>query len=321
MVRGFVRRLSVVEVLACILFVMVATSASAAPYCLLRKPFSPPQENCFQFYLSDTAVAAPRTMAAIGAAGCEVSDYAARQGWLPDAMVPGPHATAGEGDAAMSVVSPYFGDAYQCRASKDNGSNARPGGPGSAGGGTGCTEVQTIDQPEQRDGSGTITVEAAIIHVMNCPGNRQGLSLRISEPHGLPRDRSSELVAAAGRARFRIDGRGAGRGRDGPGPGRSSGGPTRMFPPRSPTPISPGCGSSGPSPSTASSPAARGRAGRSAARPSTAWLPRCPAAATRRTSRSSASSRVAAGASNAPPGSRPREAPAARPGTAPDKAG
>ncbi len=168
-VRGFARTLSRANILLCILFVMLGASASAAPYCLLRKPFSPPQGNCFQFYLADAAVAAPSTMAVVDAAGCTVTDYAARQGWLPDETVPGPHATSGEGDSAMAVVSPYFGDAYGCRAPTD-GNTSGPGGPG---GGTGCTEVQTVNQPEQRDASGAITVEASIIHVMNCPGNRQ----------------------------------------------------------------------------------------------------------------------------------------------------
>jgi len=89
-----------------IFMLTAAVSALAAPYCLLRKPFNPPQGNCFQFYPADTAVEPPSTMAVAGAGVCVLTDYALRQGRLADVKAPGPHATAGAGDAAMSVVSP-----------------------------------------------------------------------------------------------------------------------------------------------------------------------------------------------------------------------
>ena len=150
------------------LLFMAADGAFGAPYCLLRKPFSPPQNNCFQFYLADTAVAPPRTMAVIGAAGCAVTAYAARQGWELDPTVPGPHATAGAGDSAMAVVSPYFGDAYGCHAA---GSSTSGGGAGTGMPvcGTICQTAQTMNQAESRDSSGNMKVEAATIYVMNCP--------------------------------------------------------------------------------------------------------------------------------------------------------
>ncbi len=70
------------------LFLLATSGAYGAPYCLLRKPFSPPQPNCFQFYLADTAVAPPSTMAVVGPTGCLVTAYAARQGWEPDPISP-----------------------------------------------------------------------------------------------------------------------------------------------------------------------------------------------------------------------------------------
>jgi hypothetical protein len=156
--------------LAAELVFMVADSAHGAPFCLLRKPFSPPQGNCFQFYLADAAVSAPRTMAMTAGGSCAVTPYAARQGWLPDPTFPMALATSGAGDSAMAVVSPYFGDAYKCRT----------GAGGTSGGGTGmplcgavCKPVQIINQPESVDSTGRTTVEAATIYVMDCPSTGQ----------------------------------------------------------------------------------------------------------------------------------------------------
>ena len=46
-----------------------------------------------------------------------------------------------------------------------------PANPSPAGGGS-CQTVQRINQSESRDASGRITVEAATIHVMNCPAGQ-----------------------------------------------------------------------------------------------------------------------------------------------------
>lgn len=150
---------------------LVLDSAYAAPYCLLRKPFFPPQPNCFEFYLADTAIPPPRQMAT---AACIVTDYAMRQGWGVDPSFPAPLPNWSAGDAAMGVVSPYHSDRYGCRGGGASGNSGAGGGGGVAGGaGSACQTVQRMNQPESRDATGRITVEAAIIHVMSCPGGVQ----------------------------------------------------------------------------------------------------------------------------------------------------
>jgi hypothetical protein len=145
-------------------------SAESAPYCLLRKPFDPPQGNCFQFYLADTAVAPPQTLAVVAGAACAATPYALRQGWLPDPTFPGPLPDWASGDSAMGVTSPYHNDSYGCHGG--SGATAPTGSNGGAGGGSACQVVQTINQPEARDGADRVTVEASIIRVMNCPSGQ-----------------------------------------------------------------------------------------------------------------------------------------------------
>jgi hypothetical protein len=73
----------------------------------------------------------------------------------------------------MSTVSPYFGNAYGCNASSGGMRGGTGKGGTTVGGGVACQEVQTITQPESRDETGAITVEASIIHVMDCPNQQQ----------------------------------------------------------------------------------------------------------------------------------------------------
>ncbi len=156
--------------------------AEAAPYCLLRKPQFGRPPNCFEFYLADTARtdAGLRAIVVATAAGpaCTVTPIAARESWLPDAMFPGPHADWRTGDLAMHAASPYHQDAYGCRAAAAGATTLPPLVGGGVAGpasqcpapGNGCQLQQLINQPESRDGSGRLTVEAALIHVLNCPG-------------------------------------------------------------------------------------------------------------------------------------------------------
>lgn len=97
------------------------TGNSSTQYCLLRKPFYPPQDNCYEFYLASTTASAAR--ATVDGGNCVVTPLAAREGWEPDPTYPKPLSWAA-GDAAMGVVSPYFGDFYGCH----------PGGAGNGGG-------------------------------------------------------------------------------------------------------------------------------------------------------------------------------------------
>ena len=97
-------------------------------YCLLRKPFYPPQDNCYEFYLAATTASAARATAEGGV--CSVTDIGAREGWEPDELYPGPFPTFAEGDVAMGKVSPYFDDAYGCHVQSID---ASPGGTDLAG--------------------------------------------------------------------------------------------------------------------------------------------------------------------------------------------
>ena len=90
------------------------TGSDVTQYCLLRRSYYPPQENCFEFYLAATTSSAAR--ATVEGGSCSVTPIAAREGWELDELYPGPFSTFGEGDAAMGKVSPYFDDAYGCHA-------------------------------------------------------------------------------------------------------------------------------------------------------------------------------------------------------------
>jgi hypothetical protein len=92
----------------------IGIGGDVAQYCLLRRPYYPPQENCFEFYLAATTASAARATVAGGS--CSVTPLAAREGWELDERYPGPFSTFSEGDAAMGKVSPYFDDAYGCHA-------------------------------------------------------------------------------------------------------------------------------------------------------------------------------------------------------------
>ncbi len=119
--------------LVSVLVLLLLETVSGAPYCLLRAPYNPPQGNCFQFYLADTTTSPARATAAGGV--CAVTPLAAREGWEPDPTFPGPLSTWAAGDAAMGVVSPYFGDAYGCQASGGNSTGVGNGGGVSSSGG------------------------------------------------------------------------------------------------------------------------------------------------------------------------------------------
>jgi hypothetical protein len=90
------------------------TGSDVTQYCLLRRPYYPPQENCFEFYLAATTASAAR--ATVEGGSCYVTPIAAREGWELDERYPGPFSTFSEGDAAMGKVSPYFDDEYGCHA-------------------------------------------------------------------------------------------------------------------------------------------------------------------------------------------------------------
>jgi len=110
------------------------TGSDVTQYCLLRKPYYPPQENCFEFYLAATTASAARATVAGGS--CSVTPLAAREGWKLDERYPGPFSTFSEGDAAMGKVSPYFDDAYGCHAT---------GGDTTGGDNAGTGNEQSID--------------------------------------------------------------------------------------------------------------------------------------------------------------------------------
>ena len=123
------------------------SNSGGAAYCLLRAPYNPPQDNCYQFYVASTTTSAARATAAGGA--CDVTPLGAREGWKPDALYPGPFSTFAEADAAMSKVSPYFDDAYGCHAtggnnSVGNGGNGCPSGQTNCGGT--CTDTSSDSQ-------------------------------------------------------------------------------------------------------------------------------------------------------------------------------
>ncbi|MGA9098325.1 MAG: tetratricopeptide repeat protein [Methanotrichaceae archaeon] len=126
------------------------TSSSSAQYCLLRKPFYPPQNNCYEFYLAATTASAPRATVN-GAGDCDVTPLGAREGWQPDPTYPLPLSWAA-GDNAMGVVSPYFGDLYGCHLGGEA-NNSTSTGAGNANCPSGqtncnglCTDTQTDSQ-------------------------------------------------------------------------------------------------------------------------------------------------------------------------------
>ena len=163
------RKLAAMAMLMLIGMLLVPTSgAYAGPYCLLRKPIYPPRPNCFEFYLADTAVAPPATMAVVGPFGCQVTAYAARQGWTVDPNFGGPHWTWAAGDAAMSRVGPHHDDFYGCNQPEQGGQQSGGGSLSWGGGGAPCQEVSSFFQGETRDSSYRITREAANIHVVKC---------------------------------------------------------------------------------------------------------------------------------------------------------
>jgi len=183
-----------------------ASGVHAQPYCVLRKSTTPP--NCFEFYLADTTIAPPGNRAVL-APGCMITPLSLREGWEIDPTVPGPHMTKAAGDAAIGVVSPYHGDFYGCRSSGNGMSGGTNTGTGTGlGGGVACQETQTMTQPESRDETGRITVEAAIIHVMECPNqqtfyiyeyqNRAGF--RVIKPPGWAAPIGGRDVATMGEA-------------------------------------------------------------------------------------------------------------------------
>jgi len=155
--------------------ILVTVSAWADPYCLLRKPVFGGSPSCFEFYLADTARSSP--LATPAGAACVLTPLAVRQGWSPDPTFPGPLPDWRTGDLAMGEVSPYHKDRYGCHARQGGGGtgSGTGGGPGGGVGGTscgvpaGCQVQQVTNQPESRDASGRITVEAATIKVFSCP--------------------------------------------------------------------------------------------------------------------------------------------------------
>ena len=93
-------------------------------WCILRKPAPAIGDGtgpCFQFYLADAAVADNSRMITITAdrvtnvARCYVTSYAQRQGWEVDpSQYGGPYNNRGAADSALTLLSPFGGDAYGC---------------------------------------------------------------------------------------------------------------------------------------------------------------------------------------------------------------
>jgi len=106
---------------------LLFNAVCAQEYCLLRKPqyISDPCP-CYQFYLAKTTGDDAR--AVTDGVSCYVTDLGAREGWEVDSDFGGPHDWT-SGDAAMSVVSPYYDDYYGC-------DDCRSGGDGGDGAGT-----------------------------------------------------------------------------------------------------------------------------------------------------------------------------------------
>ena len=97
--------------------IVPSSTANGAQYCLLRKPYYPPQENCYEFYLADTTKTPEQgQMATVAGGSCEITPFAARQGWMIDPNFGGPYSDLASGDAAMGKASPYFEDYYGCHA-------------------------------------------------------------------------------------------------------------------------------------------------------------------------------------------------------------
>lgn len=150
------------------LLLLTTVSIQAKPYCVLRKPWYPPKPNCYEFYLADVERKPPSNL--VGGDDCSLTPLALRQGWEVDS---GPFPNWSTGDARMSLVSPFQKDLYGCMIDPNviNPNNGRHenGGGGTRGDGSSCKHVKTMYQAEKRDGMGRITVEAANIHVMDCP--------------------------------------------------------------------------------------------------------------------------------------------------------
>lgn len=155
--------------------------AEATPYCLMSKPQLGAPAVCRQFYLADLARADGGARATISPTTgmCAPTPMGQREGWTPDGTFPVPLPSWAAGDQAMGVVSPYHSDLYKCREAQRQGPPTNGGG-GPNGGyghvssqcsapGGGCQVKQITRQPESRDAQGRITVEAALIHVLECP--------------------------------------------------------------------------------------------------------------------------------------------------------
>ena len=100
--------------IAIILIVLLFTvSVVNADWCLIRKPFYPPQPNCFEFKLATLEKPNPEVVR-VGTNGCAVTPLGARQNWEPDPTYPNVFTNWEAGDSAMNVVGPYHGDAYGC---------------------------------------------------------------------------------------------------------------------------------------------------------------------------------------------------------------
>jgi hypothetical protein len=87
--------------LVSVLVLLLLETVNGVPYCLLRAPYNPPQGNCFQFYLADTAASPAR--ATVSGGVCAVTPLAAREGWEPDPTFSGPLSTWAAGDAAIEL--------------------------------------------------------------------------------------------------------------------------------------------------------------------------------------------------------------------------
>jgi hypothetical protein len=95
-----------------------AQQETPGSWCVLqrRNVYEPP--NCFEFFLCDTIKDVQRCGLA-GGGGCGVGPLGLREGWQVDSNAhpqnnPGPYVTWQGADYAMSVLSRFGGDWYQC---------------------------------------------------------------------------------------------------------------------------------------------------------------------------------------------------------------
>ena len=86
-------------------------------WCILRRmqnPPAPPPRVCFDFRVADTNLTTADRMAVILNNACEVTTYAARQGWEVDPNFSEPYSHQNEALNQVEKLRPFGGDAYGC---------------------------------------------------------------------------------------------------------------------------------------------------------------------------------------------------------------